>query len=223
VCLGTETDTLDPEGTVIRNAGIPSLTDIRSVLPGFIGAVRQIPPLYSALHYQGERAHRLARRGENIELPERTIRIDNITIVDFDPPFLTIDVRCSGGTYIRSLARDIGKAAGSCGYLVELLRTKIGRFSLEQSVFAEDVESDRDLVQPYDFFENLDEVEKRTVKNDYIKLLSHGAIVRDEYFVEKNESGFLYALFDEKKDLLAIVQKHELGYKYISVFQRGEP
>jgi tRNA pseudouridine55 synthase len=221
VCLGAQTDTLDPEGTIIARSGIPALDDIIAVLPDFTGDILQRPPLYSALHVDGERAYKIARRGDNIELPPRPIRIHGIKIVEFDPPFLTIDVECSSGTYIRSLARDIGKAAGSNGYLVELVRKRIGKFSLEDSIRPDDPDSGKYFLPPHLFFERLEGCGIRIVKNEYVDRISHGMEPREEFFKEKTDLCTYYALFDENRTFLAVVRKDESRFSYITVLNRG--
>jgi tRNA pseudouridine55 synthase len=222
ICLGSETDTLDPEGTVLMKTGIPTLNEVSAVLPRFTGNIMQKPPLYSALHYHGERAYKIARRGESIDLPERQIRIHSISIADYEPPFLTIDVRCSGGTYIRSLARDIGRASGSCGYLVDLVRTSIGRFSLANSITTDEVNILENLMQPYVFCEYLDGCKMRTVKTEFTGIVGHGGNLRDEYLTEKTDTDTIYGLFDVHKAFLAVVRKDESGYRYVTVMNRED-
>ena len=132
VCFGTETDTLDPEGTVIANAPLPSRAAVESALALFRGAIEQAPPAYSAIHIDGERASSLARRGEIPEMRTRPVHIYRLELLSWAPPYARMYVHCSGGTYIRSLARDIALAAGSRAYLTALLRTHVAGFSLER-------------------------------------------------------------------------------------------
>lgn len=128
--FGSETDTLDPEGQVIRTSDvIPSVEDIREVLPSFLGEQDQTPPVYSAIHVGGRRAYAQARKGVDVEMPSRRIRIDSISMLDYDPPYLVFDVSVSKGTYIRSLARDIAYRLGSVAHLVDLERYRIGPFT----------------------------------------------------------------------------------------------
>ena len=134
ICFGEETDTLDPEGEVIKEAGIPTLAMIESVLPAFRGRIDQTPPVYSAVHVNGKRAYKEARAGNIPAIPSRSVVIHGLEILDWRPPLLEIAVHCSKGTYIRSLARDIGAAAGSAAYLSRLVRTSIGQFELSESV-----------------------------------------------------------------------------------------
>jgi len=133
VHLGEETDTLDPEGRVTARGPIPSRAEIEAVLPRFRGDILQAPPAYSALHVEGRRASELAREGKPPEMKERPVTVEELTLLDYDPPLARLHVRCSAGTYIRSLARDIAREAGSCAHLAALCRTRIGGFSLEEA------------------------------------------------------------------------------------------
>ena len=131
--FGIETDTLDPEGNIIAQAAVPSLDDIKSVLSAFSGNILQSPPAFSAVHIDGQRAHKLARKGIVPEMKKRPVFIHELKITSWAPPFAGFRVRVSAGTYIRSLARDIALAAGSRGYLTALKRTKVGPFLLENA------------------------------------------------------------------------------------------
>jgi len=145
ISFGSETDTLDPDGTIIRETSLPAYSAIKSVLPHFSGPIMQCPPVYSALHIDGQRASDRIRKGETLTMPERPVTINQIDIIKVFGENndalenaslvnrLDIRVSCSKGTYIRSLARDIANAAGSSGYLLNLRRTKIGPFQIEDS------------------------------------------------------------------------------------------
>lgn len=129
IMLGCETDTLDPEGEVVRRSDhIPSLEEIEKVLPSFTGEIEQIPPVYSAIHVGGKRAYELARSDREVEMKARRVRIHSLSVISYEAPYLVIDCRVSKGTYIRSLARDIAAAAGSAGHLTALERYSIGPF-----------------------------------------------------------------------------------------------
>lgn len=107
--------------------------DIQEVLKKFIGEIEQVPPTYSAIKVKGKRAYELARKGIEPELKPRKVKIYDIKILNYTWPFLTIRVKCSSGTYIRSLAKDIGEALGTGAYLKELQRTRIGKFSVKDA------------------------------------------------------------------------------------------
>lgn len=133
VRFGEETDTLDPEGTVVATGPIPTLDGLESALPRFTGEISQVPPVYSALHVGGERAYEKALRGEEVEMKPRCVTIFGLSLLSWDPPDARILVRCSKGTYIRSLARDLGSALGTRARLQELVRTASGPFSLDDA------------------------------------------------------------------------------------------
>ncbi|MDR3145798.1 MAG: tRNA pseudouridine(55) synthase TruB [Treponema sp.] len=136
--FGLETDTLDPEGSPVAEAPIPSREALEGILPRFRGTILQAPPAYSAVHIGGERAHILARKGIIREMPERPVSVYSLELLSWEPPLASIRVRCSKGTYIRSLARDLALAAGSRGHLVALTRTAVAGFSLAEAVDAGD-------------------------------------------------------------------------------------
>jgi tRNA pseudouridine55 synthase len=142
VKLGEETDTLDPEGTVIARAEPCSREAFESALPSFTGDILQAPPEYSALHINGTRAHLLARQGLNPKMEKRPVTVYSLGLVSWEPPFADIEVFCSKGTYIRSLARDIALAAGSRAFVTALTRTAVGGFSLEDAVSPPDAGQD---------------------------------------------------------------------------------
>ncbi len=137
ISFGKETDTLELSGEVIKTAPIPSKKQILEILSQFIGNIQQIPPLYSALHIDGKRASDIARSGKEVEMPSRPVTINSLEMLDYseEDGIGLFQICCSKGTYIRSLARDIAKAAGSCAYLVALRRIKVGSFSLDDAVF----------------------------------------------------------------------------------------
>jgi len=129
--FGIETDTLDPEGKEIASAPLPSREKAENALSQFTGSFMQEPPVFSAIHVNGKRASNLVRSGQIPEMKKRPVTIYKLELIGWDPPFADILVHCSGGTYIRSLARDIAKTAGSRGHLASLLRTEIAGFTLE--------------------------------------------------------------------------------------------
>ena len=151
VRFGERTDTLDPEGKVVDRGKVPRLEDIQDALGRFVGTFEQVPPIYSAVHHDGVRAYRLARAGMEPRLKSRRVSVYQLEALDYKPPDLRLRVHCSKGTYVRSLARDIGKAIGSCAYLAALERTAVGPFRLEAAVTAGEFRRDRDVVPPIDF------------------------------------------------------------------------
>jgi len=136
VKLGEETDTLDLEGAVIATSNVrPTLEQVEAVLPRFTGPIEQVPPAYSALKVDGERAYDLARAGVAVELKSRAVTVFDLHIQRFDPEEgATFLAKVSKGTYIRSLARDIAQALGSCGTVTMLRRIQAGPFDLSHAI-----------------------------------------------------------------------------------------
>lgn len=134
--LGIETDSGDAEGEIIaKSPNIPELSAeyLEIVLAKFSGDVVQIPPMYSALKYNGQPLYKLAREGKTVEVKSRNIKIYELELLEFDIDSLKIRVKCSKGTYIRSLAIDIGKTLGCGGHLIALQRTQSGPFKLSEA------------------------------------------------------------------------------------------
>jgi tRNA pseudouridine55 synthase len=136
--FGAVTDTYDAEGSVVRTAPV-SLDEavIREALPHFIGPQLQVPPLYSAIKREGQPLYKLARAGVAPELEPRPIEIFALTIVQWTSPDLVLDVECGKGTYIRSLAFDLGERLGPGAHLAGLVRTRSGPFALDHSISLE--------------------------------------------------------------------------------------
>ncbi|WP_310447864.1 tRNA pseudouridine(55) synthase TruB [Thiobacillus sp.] len=132
--LGITTTTGDPEGEILAERPVASgCDDIQAVLPRFRGETEQIPPMHSALKHQGRPLYEYARAGIEIERPPRKVRINALDLVECAPPVVVFDVQCSAGTYIRTLAQDIGAALGCGAHLTGLARTAVGGFQLAQA------------------------------------------------------------------------------------------
>ena len=134
--LGRTTTTDDAEGTTLAELPVPPLTadQLRTALAAFTGTIMQVPPMYSAIQVEGRRLYDLARKGEELELAARTVEIDEIVLLDWEAPRLSVDIRCGKGTYIRAIARDLGSALGCGGHLAALRRTAVGPLSLDSAV-----------------------------------------------------------------------------------------
>ncbi len=140
--FGKVTDTLDVEGQIVGQNDISALTEtrLRQALSMFLGEIEQIPPIFSALKKDGQPLYKRARAGESIQLDPRPVTIYNLNWLTWTPPNLTIDVTCSPGTYIRSLARDIGEAVGTGAHLAALTRTANGPWLLDHAVSLDTLE-----------------------------------------------------------------------------------
>ncbi len=130
--LGATSSTGDPEGEIVVNNTTVDFTrdQIEAALQQFVGEIEQTPPAFSAIKVNGQRAYKLARAGKEVEIPTRKVTIYSLDIVDYSAPFLKIRTHVSSGTYIRTLAEDIGKALGCGAYCTELRRTKIADYDL---------------------------------------------------------------------------------------------
>jgi tRNA pseudouridine55 synthase len=140
VMLGARSTTDDTEGLITPEPSAQPVTryEIDAVLPSFLGVIEQVPPAFSAAKVKGRRAYHLARRGKDVVIEPRQVRIDAIEILDFNHPILRIEVRCGKGTYIRSLARDLGERLGTGAYLSALRRMRVGSFRVEDAIAPDD-------------------------------------------------------------------------------------
>lgn len=147
--LGTLTDTGDLTGNVIGESEVPNIDKERvlEVFESFIGESEQIPPMSSALHHNGQRLYDLARRGVTVYRKPRKIVIKSLKLHSFDGICIDFEVNCSRGTYVRTLAEDIAKSLGTCGYLESLRRTAIGNISVDSAKPIDEI-NEKDLINP---------------------------------------------------------------------------
>ncbi len=131
IALGDRTTTGDRAGEVVETAPVPTLLEesIRSLTEEFLGESTQVPPMYSALKHQGERLYRLARRGIEVERPPRRVTIHRLELLEIGPAWIGIEIHCSKGTYMRSLAEDFARACGTVGHVMSLRRLELGPFT----------------------------------------------------------------------------------------------
>ncbi len=136
MCLGVATDSADASGDVIQRAPYDEIRreDVESALAAFRGEIQQVPPVYSAIKVDGERAYALARSGKDVKLEARTVEIYDMELTEWNPPQVSFIVRCGPGTYVRSLARDIAIAVGTVGHAERIRRLAVGPFTIEQAV-----------------------------------------------------------------------------------------
>lgn len=140
--LGVTTDTYDASGKVIerKDASLISQEQVVSALTSFVGEIQQVPPMYSALKHHGRRLYELARQGTTVERRPRTARVSSLQLTDWKPPVATAEVVCGKGTYIRSLAHDLGQALGCGATLKSLVRLRCGPFELADAISASQLE-----------------------------------------------------------------------------------
>jgi tRNA pseudouridine55 synthase len=135
VTWGEERDTGDAAGKIIsEGGGVPQESEIKAVLPKFIGKIMQMPPIYSALKINGQRAYKLAREGKQVELKPREVRIDSFVLVSHQDNTSSFRVACGKGTYVRSLAVDIARELNTYGYVSYLKRSKVGGFFIDDAI-----------------------------------------------------------------------------------------
>ena len=217
--LGTETDTEDTTGAVLETKDTSGLTEneVRDAVCSFIGDYDQIPPMYSALKVDGKKLYELAREGKTVERKARPVKIFDIRIEKMELPEVTMTVSCSKGTYIRTLCHDIGMKLSVGGCMKELLRTKVGRFEIADSLTLTDLqklkEEDRlaEAVLPVEeVFKELLEIRSDTEEMD--KLLKNGNPFRsravkdvkngDKFRVYHSDGTFIGVFkYDEEKHI----------------------
>jgi tRNA pseudouridine55 synthase len=138
----TATDDLEAPEEPVDVPSIPTEQQVRDALARQVGAIQQRPPAFSAMKVGGQRAYKLARQGGQVEIPPRTVMIYSIDLLAYAWPTARLRVECGRGTYVRAIARDLGEALGTGGYLTELRRTFVGRFRAEEAVTLETLQTD---------------------------------------------------------------------------------
>jgi tRNA pseudouridine55 synthase len=204
--LGEKTDTYDGEGAITGTSDIEvTFEQFEEALKGFVGEIKQVPPPYSAVKVKGKHAYDLARKGEDVELEPRLINVYSLDILEWTPPEVVIDVHCSSGTYVRSLAYDLGELLGCGAYLTGLRRTKSGRFSLRDATSLSKLTETFETNAWYQYLipaaEALSEWPSITLNNEEIEMVKHGhRIARDE-----GQSGMVRAI-SEQSELVALME-----------------
>lgn len=214
IMMGACTDTYDAEGEVTASGGGTNFShdEIHNALAKFVGRIQQVPPMYSALKRDGQPLYRLARQGQVVEREARVVEIDHLQLLDWTPPSLVVEVGCSSGTYIRSLAHDLGQYLGSGAYLTALVRLSSGHFALERAVSLERLEEafqhgqeDRYLV-PID--EALIDWPAMIVGTAEARLILHGQAIPGHSQAPCSEGPTLCRAYGSNGDFLAILAYH---------------
>jgi tRNA pseudouridine55 synthase len=143
--FGQTTDSYDAEGAIVEEKPVPDdlSAQVKEQLPGFHGLIEQLPPMLSAIKVQGKPLYQYARQGQEMKREFRTVHVDQFEVLGYEGPEAEVRVVCSGGTYVRSLAHDLGQAVGCGAYLSGLRRTRVGRFSLDGAIPLEETAGDR--------------------------------------------------------------------------------
>ena len=184
--MGTATDTYDAEGAFTREEVSVDVTEeqFEAELKKFEGEVEQTPPAYSAVKVNGRKAYEMARKGEEVELEPRMIQVHHLEVLEWATPEVVVDVHCSSGTYIRSLANDLGEVLGCGAYLVGLRRTKNGRFSLRDSIPLRKLKEAFEAGDWYKYIlpaaESLSDWHSVELDPDEVETLRHGQRVKAE-------------------------------------------
>lgn len=210
VRLGKSTDTFDSEGRITATASPDRITEMQfeEALEQFVGEIQQVPPPYSAIKVQGRKAYEMARGGEEVELEPRTINVYSLELLEWAPPEAVIDVFCSSGTYVRSLANDLGAALGCGAYLVGLRRTKSGRFTLRDAVPLRRLQESFNSGDWYRFLipaaEALGDWPMVELDGDQVELIRHGHRIP----AEPGAQGWVRGV-SQQGDLVALMELDE--------------
>lgn len=199
--LGITTDTYDSEGKILSEKAVTCSEDeVVRVVNSFVGEISQIPPMYSALKVNGKRLYELARSGIEIERESRKIHIYNIEITDIQIPNISFRVKCSKGTYIRSLCYDIGEKLGCGATMIKLERLATGSFIKESSVTIEELSKDVDshIISIEDALEKYD---KAHFNDKFSKLLINGVKIKDKSAFSSLEHNKIYRCYNDNKFL----------------------
>ncbi len=227
VRLGIETDTDDATGTILGQRDIGSLTErvIEERIQGFVGTITQIPPRYSAIHHKGKRAYELARKGVEFVPREKEVRITSITILSIDLPVVWMEVGCSSGTYMRSLASELGRRLGTGAHLASLRRMRSGFFHVGMGYTMENLtrhaanSTIEEVIIPLkDAVEGMREVEVpwtlvRRIRNGYMP--QRGDLGQENVFLPKPGC---YCKAVKGEELVAILRESSDGYEVSRVF-----
>lgn len=215
--LGKTTDTQDISGEVLSEADYSHVTDeaAKECVNGFVGEYLQIPPMYSALKVNGKKLYELARQGIEVERKARPVTIHSIRILEMNLPRIRMEVHCSKGTYIRTLCQDIGEKLGCGACMEELIRTKVSRFELSDSLTLDEVRTLREegrlseILVPIDAM--FDMYEAVTLKNEYVAFAYNGNLFKVKHLIEKPElsQGKCVRVYDEAGRFIAIYEYQE--------------
>ena len=216
VVFGVATDTLDASGAVLERAEMTITRDeLAMAARAFVGDIEQVPPMVSALKVGGRRLYEMARAGEEIERAARPVRIDELVVEEFEPgvyPEATIRVACSTGTYIRTLAADLGAALGGCAHLGSLRRLRVGSFTLDEARPVEAVEADPDAaVRPPT--EAVRDLECVPVDAERARAVVHGATFAAPALLGDRDGAGPFAVVDDAGALLAVYERRGGGIK----------
>lgn len=193
VRLGATSATDDAEGplTAVNGVALPTRVQLDEALARFIGTTEQTPPAFSAAHVDGQRAYRMARQGKMVELKPKLVRIERIDLLNYRPPDMELDVQCGKGTYIRSIARDLGRLLDCGAYLKSLRRVRVGPFQISDALSI-DASAAEIAARLRPLGDGLKELAHLTLSDDEIRRLSRGQTVPTSVTIEGEA-----AIFDD--------------------------
>jgi len=213
--LGSTTDTFDEEGDIVETGDIENITEelFEETLSQFVGEIEQVPPQYSAVKVKGKRAYDMARQGKEVDLEPRKINVYSLEMIEWAIPEVVIDVHCSSGTYVRSLANDLGEALGCGAHLVGLRRTMSGRFTLRDAIPLRRLQEAFNDGTWYKYLipaaEALGDWSMVELDVDQVELIRHGHRIPAEEEVfnwERSEDGAIWCRgVSEQGDLVALL------------------
>lgn len=208
--FGVLTDTLDNTGNILKKVdAIPSEEEIKAILPKFIGKIDQIPPKYSAKNVNGKRAYVLARNNQEFELKPKQVEIYNIEVISYDKPLLKLEITCGSGTYIRAIGRDLAEALNTVATMTSLVRSSVGKFSIEKCVNIENLSAE----SVHSHIISVDQVlEYQTV--EYSKEITAKLLNGQRIAVKENDGNYC---LKEGQDIVAIIKVENFVAK-MSIF-----
>ena len=209
--LGLQSSTEDIEGDVTELDDAPIIIEkqLSEALPEFVGTIMQTPPNYSAIKVAGERAYKLARRGDDVELKPRPVEIKKLDLTSFSYPDFQLDIVCGSGTYVRSLGRDIGQALGSNAIMTSLVRTAIGKFEISNAIELDELSPDACQTKLQPPLRARPDRDRVRVTREQIKGFADGVPIQlDEKLASSNDE--LLAVDDDDR-LIAILRPKQPG------------
>jgi len=206
--FGSQSDTDDADGNITKLDDMSRIEEelLKETLKSFKGPIMQVPPIYSAIRVGGQRSYKSARKGKNLTLEPRSVVIDRMDLISYSYPEATFRIKCSKGTYVRALARDLGQACGSAGYVRKLRRTKVGSIDINSAITVEDLQEKCDGGDVESCFTNISDVLVDLPhyyienKSNILKRFLNGNPI--ESYISDNQGD--HAVFNERGQLLGI-------------------
>ena len=214
IVFGIATSTLDAAGEIVEQQPMPlARPDVQDAVARFVGDLDQLPPMVSAVKVGGRRLHQLARAGVDVEREPRRVHVDRFVVEDFEPgpyPEATVLVECGSGTYVRSLAADVGVALGGCAHLATLRRLAIGSFTVDEARPLDDIAADPDAAV-FSLATAMRDLERVDVDDEQVRAVRHGIAFPAGALGEQGDGPF--ALVARDDDLVAVYERRGAACK----------